>query len=98
MIRGERKRALKLLARLRDLDARENTKELEKIRSVLESFFERDEPDRCYELCNKGIGDLVIALETLADRTLVTTNAKETNIISPAISQEYMVLPPEDTS
>ena len=98
MIAGERKRALKLLAVLRDLDDRENTKELQKIKKVLESFFEKDEKHICYEMCNKGIGDLIIALETLADRKLVTTNAKEANVILPAISQEYVVLPVENTN
>ncbi len=93
MMCGERTRALKLLARLRELDACEKTPELEKIEQVLESFFENNEKDICYEMCNQGIGDLIIALETMSDRTLVTTNAKETNVISPAISQDYAVLP-----
>jgi len=97
MITGERRRALKLLDRLRGLDKGESTQELEKIKGVLESFFEKDEKNICYEMCNQGIGDLIIALETLGDRTLVTTNAKESNIISPAISQECIVLPFEKT-
>ena len=93
MIAGERRRALKLLDRLRRLNKDENTQELKKIKRVLECFFVKNDKNICYEMCNQGIGDLVIALETLVDRTLITTNAKEANIISPAISQEFKVLP-----
>lgn len=93
LIRGERKRALKLLERLRGLEGNRKTDELKKIELVLESFFERTNEEICYEMCNQGIGDLIIALETLPDRTLVTTNAKESEVISPAIEQEYVVLP-----
>jgi len=98
MIAGERRRALKLLDRLRRLNKDENTQELEKIKRVLECFFEKNDKNICYEMCNQGIGDLVIALETLVDRTLVTTNAKEANIISPAIAQEFKVLPFRNTT
>lgn len=93
MISGEKRRALKLLEILRGLEDRDKTKELKKIESVLVSFFEKDNKQICYEMCNQGIGDLIISLETLLDRTLITTNAKESNVISPAISQEYIILP-----
>ena len=98
MIAGERRRALKLLDRLRRLNKDENTQELKKIKRVLECFFVKNDKNICYEMCNQGIGDLVIALETLVDRTLVTTNAKEANIISPAIAQEFKVLPFRNTT
>lgn len=93
LIRGEHSRALKLLDRLRNLKADEKTDELDKIRVVLESFFEKDNEEICFKMCNQGIGDLIIAIETLPDRMLITTNAKESNIISPAIGQEHVVLP-----
>lgn len=93
MIKGERRRALKLLEKLRELEVHEKTRELKKIEMVLESFFEKDNKQIFYEMCNQGIGDLIISLETLQDRTLITTNAKESNVISPAISQEYIILP-----
>jgi len=95
MFNGERKRALKLLEKLRSLKNHNKTEELTKIEHVLEGFFEKDDKHICYEMCNQGIGDLIIALETPCDRTLVTTNAKESNIISPAISQSYIVLGPQ---
>jgi len=90
MIKGERRRALKLLVKLRELEDHDKTLELKKIERVLENFFEKDNKQICYEMCNQGIGDLIISLETLLDRTLITTNAKESNVISPAISQEYI--------
>ncbi|RKY24366.1 MAG: hypothetical protein DRP62_03875 [Planctomycetota bacterium] len=43
-------------------------------------------------ICLTEIGDLIIALETYPDKTLITTNAKESDVISPAIGQEYIVL------
>lgn len=92
MLKGERRRALKLLEKLRDLEDHEKSQELKKIECVLESFFEKNNKQICYEMCNQGIGDLIISLETLLDRTLITTNAKESNVICPAISQEYIVL------
>lgn len=92
LIHGEHKRALKLLERLRSLEVNRKTDELKNIELVVETFFERTNEEVCYEMCNKGIGDLIIALETLPDRTLVTTNAKESDVISPAIEQEYVVL------
>lgn len=98
LITGEHDRALKLLASLRALQDQDRTEELRKIEDVLESFFEKREKAMCYEMCNQGIGDLIIALETHPDRTLVTTNAKESNIISPAISQQYIVLPSKRTT
>ncbi len=93
VISGEKERAIKLLKRLRTLTAEEKTKELEKIRDTLTDFFDNGNKDICYEMCNQGLGDLVIALETHPDRTLVTTNARESNIISPGIGQDWVVLP-----
>jgi len=94
MVRGERERALILLEQLRsipDSDPKKTT-ELETIQETLKTFFEDGDEDICYEKCIKGIGDMVIALETDPRRTLVTTNAKETEIISPAISQKSIIL------
>ena len=92
MIRGERQRALKLLHSLRKLKDGLKTEELKKIELVLEVFFEKGNEKMCYEFCNQGIGDLVISLETPLNRTLITTNAKESDIISPAIGQDHIVL------
>ena len=91
LIKGERIRAVTLLARLRELEADLKTEELKRIQLVIEAFFERSDAKLCYELCNQGIGDLIIALETPQDRTLVTTNAAETSVISPAIGQDHLI-------
>jgi len=97
MLKGkaEKRRAIKLLNALRIIpDAHpRKTSQLKKIEEFLEEFFENGLESTCYEKCNSGIGDLIIALETLADRTLVTTNAQEYEIICPAISQDYRILP-----
>jgi len=98
MIQGERERALKLLEALHRLKYDDKTRELKRIEHVLERFFEKGDQQICYEMCNQGIGDLIIALETLQDRTLVTTNARESNVISPAISQDYIVLSPQSAN
>jgi len=93
LITEERERAVQLLAKLRELkDELIITCELKKIQLVIEAFFEEDDKKMCYELCNQGIGDLIISLETPPDRTLVTTNAKETAVISPAIGQKHIIL------
>jgi len=92
LIKGERDRALKLLEKLNSINDNDNTDELKKIQLVIKNFFEEDNTSISYEMCNQGIGDLIIALETPLDRTLITTNAKESHVISPAISQEYIVL------
>jgi len=93
LIMGERIRGLKLLAKLKTIKDEEKTEELKKIQIVLERFFEGGDTEFCYEMCNQGIGDMIIALETHADRTLVTTNAKESRVISPAICQECIIIP-----
>lgn len=93
LMRSERKRAIKLLARLHELEDELQTDELRKIKLVIEAFFEREDENMCYELCNQGIGDLIISLETPEDRTLLTTNAKETVVISTAIGQNHIILP-----
>jgi len=93
LMRSERKRAIKLLARLHELKDELKTNELRKIQLVIEAFFEREDEKMCYELCNQGIGDLIISLETPEDRTLLTTNAKETVVISTAIGQNHIILP-----
>jgi len=98
LIMGERARCLKLLDKLMELEDREKTEELKKIQFVLEKFFEGGDKGICYEKCNQGIGDLIIAIETHTNRTLVTTNARESRIISPAIGQEHIIIPVKETS
>ena len=98
LIRGERTKGLKLLERLKKLEDDEKTKEIKKIQLVLERFFEDGDNEICYEMCNQGIGDFIIAIETHSDRTLVTTNTKESSIISPAICQEHIIIPVKDKS
>lgn len=63
LIKGERRRALKLLEKLREIELDEKTKELQKIEYILESFFEEENKQICYEMCNQGIGDLIISLK-----------------------------------
>lgn len=96
MLKGKdsRRRALSLLKALQGMpDSDEKkTRELKQIQRFLQEFFESGRCTSCYEMCNKGIGDMVIALETLPDRTLVTTNTKEYEIICTAISQNYYVI------
>jgi len=98
LIRGERKRALQLLERLKILKDDEKTKELKQIQLVLERIFENGDNEICYEMCNQGIGDLIIAIETHSEKTLVTTNTKETSIISPSICQKHIIIPVKDKS
>jgi hypothetical protein len=95
MLKGEKTRAIELLKALRIIPDTHYKKssELKKIEEFLKSFFENGLESTCYEACNKGIGDVIIALETLPDRVLVSTNAREYEIICPAISQDYRILP-----
>lgn len=98
LIKGEHKRGLKLLEKLKVLKDNEKTTEIKKIQLVLERFFENGDNEICYEMCNQGIGDFIIAIETHSDRTLVTTNIKESSIISPAICQEHIIISVKDKS
>ena len=94
MIIGEKKRAKKLLIELRKIEDSDSkkTNELKSIEKFLGYFFEEGQEDICYELCNKGLGDLIIALETPSENVLVTTNFKEYDVICSAINQEYQLL------
>lgn len=94
MILGEKERAEKLLDCLKRISNSDDTKteELKKIQGFLEDFFDKGQYDKCFEMCNVGIGDLVIALETPGENTLITTNEKETRVISPAIGQKFQIL------
>ena len=94
MISGERNRASQVLVALKECTDEDKTKELRTIEAFLERFMGGD-TSASFEMCNQGIGDLIIALETLPDRTLVTSNEKETRIISPAINQDSRILRPQ---
>lgn len=73
-------------------DDPQKTNELKKIENFLDRFYEEGEHNVCYEMCNGGIGDLIIAMETLPERTLVTTNSKEFAVICPSIHPEWRLL------
>ena len=92
-------KGISLLAELRSMvdDDPSKTDELKKIEDFLGRFYEEDEHDLCYEMCNSGIGDLIIAMETLPTRTLITTNSKEFSLICPVIHPEWRLLS-EDTA
>ncbi len=92
MITGEKDRASQVLVGLKECPDADRTPELKRIEEFLEVVLSRDVPDVCFEMCNQGIGDLIIALETPLDRTLVTSNEKETRVISPAMRQDYRIL------
>jgi len=98
MLMGEKKRALKLLECLRGLDSNDErrTKELNTIQKFLEIFYEKENHDVCHEMCTQGIGDLIIGLEALPDRTFITTNYKESEILCPAILPNYNILRKEN--
>jgi len=98
MLIGEKERALKLLEYLRRIDNNDErkTEELKTIQEFLEMFYEKGNMDVCYEICTQGIGDLIIGLETLPDRTFITTNYKESEILCPAILQNYNILRKEN--
>jgi len=97
MIAGEKDRASQVLAALKQCSAESKTLELKKIEDFLDKFIGADDPGVCFKMCNQGIGDLIIALETPLDRTLVTTNEKETRIISSAMCQDFRILGPPET-
>ncbi len=94
MMNGEKERASKLFAKLKSMKNNDpkKTDELKKIEGVLKSFYEDDAKDAIFENCNKGIGDLIISLETHQEHVLVTTNYKESSIISEAIGQDCVIL------
>lgn len=94
MISGEKKRARKLLEHLKEMSDNDELKtdELKKIQFFLEYFLDKEQHEKCFELCNQGIADLIIALETPKENTLVTTNKKESQVISPAIGQDCKIL------
>ncbi len=94
MIGKQRKRAMKLLDKLRFIPNTDDTKtsELKTIQKFMQAFFQDNEQESCYKLCNAGIGDFIIAMETYPDRTLITTNAAEYDVICPAISLEHIIL------
>jgi len=96
LLRGKdgKHRGMDLLQELKKIsdDDPVKSKELKIIESFLESFYEKGQHQTCYEMCNRGIGDLVIALETFPYRTLLTTNAKEFVVICKSIKQNLKVL------
>lgn len=92
MIAGERERASQVLAGLKECADEDKTRELRQIEEFLREFLHGGDPSVSFEMCNQGIGDLIIALETPPDRTLVTSNEKETRIISPAMGQDHRIL------
>lgn len=73
-------------------DNADKTDELKKTEDFLRRFYEKGEKGICYEMCNGGIGDVIIAMETLPTRTLITTNSKEFALICPAIHPEWKLL------
>jgi hypothetical protein len=94
LMNRESKRAKKLLEELKTIEANDpkKTKELQAIESALISFYENGNQDIVFEVCNSGVGDLFIAIETHQDHALVTTNIKESSVISDAIGQNCIIL------
>jgi len=80
MLNGKdgRRRAISLLKDLQAIpdDDKGKTEELKKIQTFLEKFYQDGAEQSCYEMCNKGIGDAIIAIETLPDRILIRSHPK----------------------
>jgi len=89
-----RQKGISLLELLRSMshDDPNKTDELKKMEDFLGRFYEKGEHNLCYEMCNGGIGDLIIAMETLSARTLITTNSKEFSLICPPIHPKWRLL------
>jgi len=82
---------LKVLQHMSDNDP-DKTDELKKIETFLSTFYDKGKESICYEMCNAGIGDIIIAMETVPTRILITTNSKEFALICPVIHPEWKLL------